>query len=403
MTAAHIFGEEIEMKKIFVFVLTAIALCMFSSSACAANYYTDEQTITISDIPSDGKLIIASYDESQRLVACHIYEPENGMIDNVTDNVTNSGGKIKAFLWNMTTLSPIEMNKVDTRPTRPEPSGNKTLVAYFSWTNKTEGIADHITEITGADEYEITPKEPYGEENNSYNDQSTRAYKEQHDDSARPEIMGTVEGMEQYDVVFLGYPIWYGKAPKVIYTFLESYDFAGKTVIPFCTSDSSGIGSTFELQALTRDASWRNGQRFAGGASRDSVEEWVQGLGLDFGNDLKTPKMEVRVGNAVFTATLEYNAAVEELVAMMKENPITINMNDYSGFEKVGPLGRSLTASDSQMTTNAGDIVLYNSNQIVMFYGSNSWSYTKIGHIDNLTGWEEALGSGDITAVFSLA
>ena len=86
----------------------------------------------------------------------------------------------------------------------------------------------------------------------------------------------------------------------------------------------------------------------------------------------------------------------------MKEAPITINMSDYSGFEKVGSLGRSLTTSNSQMTTNAGDIVLYNGNQIVMFYGANSWSYTKLGHIDDLTGWESALGDGDITAVFSV-
>ncbi len=114
-------------------------------------------------------------------------------------------------------------------------------------------------------------------------------------------------------------------------------------------------------------------------------------------------KMNVRIGDAVFTATLEDNAAVNEFIEMMKESPVTIEMSDYSGFEKVGSLGRNLTASNSQMTTDAGDIVLYNGNQIVMFYGSNSWSYTKLGHIDDLTGWEEALGSGDITAVFSLA
>ena len=114
-------------------------------------------------------------------------------------------------------------------------------------------------------------------------------------------------------------------------------------------------------------------------------------------------KMNVRIGDSVFTATLEENAAVSEFIEMIKEAPVTIEMSDYSGFEKVGALGRSLTTSNSQMTTEAGDIVLYSGNQIVMFYGSNSWSYTKIGHIDDLTGWEEALGSGDITAVFSIA
>lgn len=114
-------------------------------------------------------------------------------------------------------------------------------------------------------------------------------------------------------------------------------------------------------------------------------------------------KMTVKIGNAVFTATLEDNAATRELMEMMKQSPITINMSDYSGFEKVGPLGRSLTTENHQTTTSAGDIVLYNGNQIVMFYGSNSWSYTRIGKIDDLTGWEEALGSGSITAEFSIA
>ena len=114
-------------------------------------------------------------------------------------------------------------------------------------------------------------------------------------------------------------------------------------------------------------------------------------------------KMNVQIGDTVFTATLEDNAATGELIEMMREEPITINMNDYSGFEKVGPLGRSLTTDNHQTTTSAGDIVLYSGNQIVMFYGSNSWSYTRIGKIDDLTGWEDALGSGSITAVFSLA
>ena len=114
-------------------------------------------------------------------------------------------------------------------------------------------------------------------------------------------------------------------------------------------------------------------------------------------------KMNVQVGDYTFTATLENNTAVDELVEMMKEGPITISMGDYSGFEKVGSLGRSLTASNSQTTTDAGDIVLYNGNNIVMFYGSNSWSYTRIGKIDDLTDWKKALGSGSITAVFTLA
>lgn len=113
-------------------------------------------------------------------------------------------------------------------------------------------------------------------------------------------------------------------------------------------------------------------------------------------------KLNVDVNGTTFTAALENNAAVDAFVEMMREAPVVIEMSDYSGFEKVGPLGTSLPASNSQTTTQAGDIVLYNSSQIVIFYGSNSWSYTRLGKIDDLTGWEEALGNGDVTVTFSI-
>ncbi|MFR3921182.1 MAG: cyclophilin-like fold protein [Dysosmobacter welbionis] len=93
---------------------------------------------------------------------------------------------------------------------------------------------------------------------------------------------------------------------------------------------------------------------------------------------------------------------MDALVEMMENGPVTIQMSDYAGFEKVGALGASLPASNSQTTTQAGDIVLYQGNQIVLFYGSNSWSYTRLGKIDDLTGWAEALGSGDVSVTFSL-
>ena len=113
-------------------------------------------------------------------------------------------------------------------------------------------------------------------------------------------------------------------------------------------------------------------------------------------------QMNVNVNGSDFTATLEQNTAVDSLVEMLRDGPLTLELSDYAGFEKVGPLGTSLPTSNQQTTTQAGDIVLYQGNQIVMFYGSNSWSYTRLGHIDDLTVWEEALGSGDVTVTFSL-
>lgn len=118
--------------------------------------------------------------------------------------------------------------------------------------------------------------------------------------------------------------------------------------------------------------------------------------------EVMTEKMTLQIGDSTFTAALESNAAVDALVEMMNDAPVTIQMSDYSGFEKVGSLGTSLPSDDSRTTTHAGDIVLYNGNQIVIFYGSNSWSYTRIGKVDDLAGWEDALGSGDVTVTFAL-
>lgn len=113
-------------------------------------------------------------------------------------------------------------------------------------------------------------------------------------------------------------------------------------------------------------------------------------------------KMKVQVGHRTFTATLENNVAADAFSEMIKQDPLTIQMSDYSGFEKVGSLGASLPTDNKQITTQEGDIVLYNGNQIVIFYGSNSWSYTRLGKIDDLNGWKEALGNGDVTVIFSM-
>ena len=118
--------------------------------------------------------------------------------------------------------------------------------------------------------------------------------------------------------------------------------------------------------------------------------------------DISEMKMIVNVNGTEFKATLENNSAAETLVSMIESNPLELDLRDYGGFEKVGALGFSLPPSNRQITTRSGDIVLYQGNQIVMFYGSNSWSYTKLGHIDDLHGWEDALGRGDVTVFLSV-
>lgn len=157
----------------------------------------------------------------------------------------------------------------------------KVLVAYFSATGNTEGIALTLQTLLGADLYEIVPEIPYTGDDLNYSDDDCRANQEQNDPAAQPAISGMLEHPEEYDVVFLGYPIWWGQAPKIIDTFLESYDFGNASIVPFCTSGSSGIDGSLEaLHALAPEANWLEGQRFSAGADSEELAQWVEDLGF---------------------------------------------------------------------------------------------------------------------------
>lgn len=139
-------------------------------------------------------------------------------------------------------------------------------------------------------------------------------------------------------------------------------------------------------------------------AARDKApaENGISDLGDGKQTSMTQTAFYITVGETAFSATFADNPGAQALQELLAQEDITIEMHDYAGFEKVGALGESLPASDSQITTQAGDIVLYQADQIVIFYGSNSWSYTRLGRIDDLTGWTQALGSGDVSVTFSL-
>lgn len=139
---------------------------------------------------------------------------------------------------------------------------SQVLVAYFSATGTTKGVAEKIAQGLNADLFEIVPAQPYTDEDLDYGNDQSRTSIEMNDPSSRPEIANTIENIDQYDTIYLGYPIWWGQAPKIMDTFVESYDLAGKIIIPFCTSGSSGIGSSAtNLETLTNGATWKEGRR----------------------------------------------------------------------------------------------------------------------------------------------
>ena len=149
---------------------------------------------------------------------------------------------------------------------------SKILVAYFSATGTTRPIAEEIANVTGGDLFEIVPVQPYSEEDLDYSNDNCRANQEQNDDTSRPEISDTVENIDEYDVVFIGHPIWWGIEPRIIDTFLESYDFSGKTMVDFCTSGGSGISES------ESDSVWLEGKRFLGSSSHDDIADWVDNM-----------------------------------------------------------------------------------------------------------------------------
>ena len=157
-----------------------------------------------------------------------------------------------------------------------EAAGSDTLVVYFSATGNTKAIAEKIADGLQADIYEIVPAEPYTDADLDYHDNNSRSTLEMNDASARPTISGTVENFAQYTTVYLGYPIWWGEAPRILDTFVETYDFTGKTIIPFCTSASSGLGSSADtLKKLAGTGNWMDGKRFSGSEDASAVMDWA--------------------------------------------------------------------------------------------------------------------------------
>ena len=182
-----------------------------------------------------------------------------------------------------TSSSSVSSASDETSATTEESStdlGN-VLVVYYSATGNTERVANSIAEATGGDLFEIEPTEPYTNDDLNWNDESSRVSREYEDESLRdvPLVNTTVDGWDDYDTVFIGYPIWWGIAAWPVDGFVEANDFSDKTVIPFATSASSGMGQSGELLAdLAGTGDWQDGMRFSSGAGDDEVQEWVETL-----------------------------------------------------------------------------------------------------------------------------
>lgn len=296
-------------------------------------------------------------------------------------------------------------------PSLPDKSGEKILVAYFTRSGNTEKIADMIAEKTGGTKFRIETETAYPQDYNAVLEQASQ----EREQDARPLLKTRVENMSDYGTVFLGYPIWFGDTPMAIHSFLESYDFAGKKIIPFCTSGSSSPQTSYaSVRASASGAEVLEGFWTRGTSvdhARDEVNQWVDRLGINGRDQSQSTtnneegKLKITAGNAVFYAELDDNSSVQALKEMLSEGPLTISMSDYGDMEKVGPLGKRLPTNDENITTGPGDLILYQGNSLVIYYDTNTWNFTRLGKIEGATRQEllTAFGSGSVTVALSLS
>lgn len=171
----------------------------------------------------------------------------------------------------------------ETEAADTESTGGKTLVVYYSASGNTENVSNVIAKTLGADLFELEPVEPYSNDDLNWTNNDSRVTREHENEDERDVelVSATVDNWSEYDTVFIGYPIWWGIAAWPVDEFIETNDFTGKTVIPFATSASSGMGQSGELLAeMAGTGDWHEGQRFRSGASEDDIVAWVEGLGL---------------------------------------------------------------------------------------------------------------------------
>ena len=248
--------------------------------------------------------------------------------------------------------------------TPPAAGGHaNVLVAYFSCTGNTEGVAELIAEKTGGTLWEIVPEVPYTDADLDYSDSGCRANREQNDENARPAIANEVEDIVSYDTVFIGHPIWWGDAPRIVQTFLESYDFSGKEVYTFSTSgSSSGSGAFNGLSSEYPDIDFVENLHFTSSqlaSAQTRVESWIEELGI-MNNEQKN-RLSFTVGGETVYATLYDNSVARGLVSRL---PLTLEFSDYNGTEKIaylpdGSEDRDLSDVPTSCTPSAGDIAMY--------------------------------------------
>lgn len=241
------------MKKLFsVFMILALSLGLAACGSKSGGEGNSQGTAPESSVQTSGK----------------------------ESSMNEDAGKTEA---SSDTQEPAQTEPGGSSPEKTEKAGARALVVYFSATGNTKAVAETLAELKGADIYEIVPEQPYTAEDLNYNDRTTRATAEQNDPNARPAIQGSITDFEQYEVVYVGYPIWWGDMPRILYTFFDTCDFSGKTIAPFCTSGGSGLsgtpGTIAELEPGATILDGLHVSNSTAGSSESRVSQWLADIG----------------------------------------------------------------------------------------------------------------------------
>lgn len=298
-------------------------------------------------------------------------------------------------------------------------SGSKTLIVYYSFSGDCRSIVASLTANMDAVVLEIQPAEEgldYAANNYAIGSSLIAAIREKPNDAASyPAIKPVNRNAADYDTIIIVTPLWWSNmaAPMQSYLFQEGSKMAGKTIGLIVSSYSSGISSVVaDAKRLIPEGKFLEESLWINNSNRSGkdglIKNWLSSFSnQSYDNQSTMPEhIKISVGEKTIPIAIEDNNATMELVKVLRKAPVSYEANDYGGFEKVGNLGFSLPASDTQITTGPGDVILYSGNQIVLFYGTNSWSYTRIGKmeygtLDELKAFLKA-GQGMITVTLSL-
>ncbi len=302
--------------------------------------------------------------------------------------------------------TPIKPNRpaIPQTPTESE----EILIIYFSYSGTTKEMADYIHKYTGGTVVEIIAQIPYTAEDVNYNNSNSRCQTEKRND-ARPEISQSTYSqikIEDYETIMIGYPMWNGEEPMIIRTLIEHYDeLKDKKVYTFSSSASSDPGymnaNMKERYKETNIVSNLHLTRSTLSEAESRIQKWINDNGIV---KKEESMMYIKVNGHTLKATLTDNSTAKALIEELKKGDITYNAHDYGNMEKVGVLGVDLPRNDEHIDTEAGDIIWYQGSSLVIYYNKNSWNFTRVGKIQDITGTQllEILGSGNVTITLSL-